>query len=288
MLKAMVGEDITVQQELADDVYDIWIDVSTFIQILTNLASNSRDAIKDIGNIKIVTKNRYLDEEFCTMHHGCKPGDYAMIQFSDDGIGMDKETLDKIFEPFFTTKEVGKGTGLGLSTVYGIVKQFNGYINVYSEPGKGTVVTIYFPKYVEEIPSISTYSETENFESPLQKNTILVVEDDRNVLEMLKKMLALLGQEVIAFNDPLDAIQAIDRYKDTITIVITDIIMPHMNGTELYKKLLLVKPSLKAIFISGYSDDTYKDVLQSMQGTYFMQKPFTVEDLKKALNAICT
>ncbi|MGB4269223.1 MAG: PAS domain S-box protein [Spirochaetota bacterium] len=292
MLSAMVGENITVQQELADDVYDIWIDTTTFVQILTNLASNARDAIKDIGNIKIVTKNKYLDEKFCTMHPGSQPGDYAMIQFIDDGSGMDKETLERIFEPFFTTKEVGKGTGLGLSTVYGIVKQFNGIINIYSEPGKGTVVNIFFPKYVEQLPVVQLSGgardngRTEDKGIGISKNNIIVVEDDLNILDMIKKMLLLLDQEVEAFNDPLEILQVADNYKNKINLLITDIVMPQINGIELYNKLKLIIPHLKVIFISGYSDDAYRELMNDSVPSVFLQKPFTIDDLKDALEKI--
>jgi len=288
MLSAMVGENISLQLELADDVYDIWIDTSTFVQILTNLASNSRDAIKDIGNIKIITKNKYLDKEFCSMHPGCTPGDYAMIQFIDNGSGMDKETIDRIFEPFFTTKEVGKGTGLGLSTVYGIVKQFNGFINVYSEPGEGTVVNIFFPKYVEKFPEVTLPKDIKDKdrEVVIPKSKILVVEDDLTILDMIKKMLKLLDQDVIACNDPLEVLNAIEKYKDQTNILIADVIMPQMNGVDLYNKLKASIPHLKVIFISGYSNSDYKELMNDIKSSVFLQKPFTIDDLKEALKKI--
>lgn len=287
MLAAMIGENIELQLDLADDVYDIWIDTASFIQILTNLASNSRDAIKDVGYIKIVTMNKYLDEAFCAIHPGCKPGDFTMIQFIDNGSGMDKETLDRLFEPFFTTKEVGKGTGLGLSTVYGIVKQFNGHISIYSELGKGTVVNIYFPKYIEEVPEVEFEEKIkEEKEIILKKNKILVVEDDVTILEMLNKMLSLLNQDVIAFNDPVETLNSIDNFKDTVNILITDIVMPQMNGIELYNKLKSMLPQLKVIFISGYPDDAYKELFNNIKPLIFLQKPFTLEDLKSALEKI--
>jgi PAS domain S-box-containing protein len=283
MLAAMIGENIKLKLELSDDVHDIWIDATTFVQILTNLASNSRDAIKDIGTITIVTKNKYLDEVFCSTHPGCTPGDFVMIQFIDDGCGMDKETLDRIFEPFFTTKEVGKGTGLGLSTVYGIVKQFNGYVNVYSEAGKGTVVNIFFPRYVEEVPAIQLKEEIKDTKIVLPKNRVLVVEDDNTILDMLKKMLSLLDQEVILYNDPNTALSMVDSYKDTVNVLIADIVMPQMNGIELYNKLKPLIPHIKAIFISGYSDDAFKEFINGIKPSIFLQKPFTLDDLKNAL-----
>ncbi len=286
MLSAMVGENITLTLDLADDVCDIWIDTATFVQILTNLVSNSRDAIKDVGYIKIVTMNKYLDEAFCAIHPGCEPGDFAMIQFIDNGSGMDKETIERIFEPFFTTKEVGKGTGLGLSIVYGIVKQFGGYINVYSEPGKGTVVNIYFPKYIEKVPEMGLKESIKENEIILPKNKILVVEDNMMILEMLNKMLSLLDQDVIAFSDPVETLNSIDNFKNNVNILITDIVMPHMNGIELYKKLKSILPQLKVIFISGYPDDAYKELYKNIKPLIFLQKPFALDDLKEALKQI--
>lgn len=223
------------------------------------------------------------------MHPGCKPGDYAMIQFIDDGSGMDKETLERLFEPFFTTKEVGKGTGLGLSTVYGIVKQFNGFINVYSEPGKGTVVNIFFPKYVEQLPEVQLSGHvrdngrTEDRGIGISKNKILVVEDDLIILDMIKKMLLLLDQDVDAFSDPLEMLQVAENYKNNIDILITDIVMPQMNGIELFNRLKLIIPDMKVIFISGYSDDSYRELMNDSKPSVFLQKPFTIDDLRDAL-----
>ncbi len=287
MLAAMIGENIKMQLELAEDIYDIWVDSGMFIQILTNLASNARDAIKDIGTIKIVTQNKFLDDTFCETHPGCKPGDYAMIQCIDDGSGMDKDTLERLFEPFFTTKEVGKGTGLGLSTVYGIMKQFSGHITVYSEYGQGTVVNIFFPKYTEQIPEIPEISAIENTTKTITvlHNKIIIVEDDTAILGMLQRMLLLLNQDIIAFNDPVDALNAVDAYKD-FTILITDVIMPEMNGVELYDKLRQIIHNLKVIFISGYSNDAFNDIAFNIENSYFLQKPFTFEDLKMALHTI--
>ncbi|MGQ9842823.1 MAG: PAS domain S-box protein [Spirochaetota bacterium] len=285
MLKTMIGENVTMQLNLSDDVCDIWIDEAMFVQILTNLASNSRDAIRDIGTITITTQNKYLDEEFAATHLGCNPGEYVMLQFSDTGTGMDKETLEKIFEPFFTTKDVGKGTGLGLSTVYGIVKQFNGYITVYSEIGKGTVVNIFFPRYVEQVPELPQERAVKEVQK-IPKKTIVLVEDDVSILDMLTKMLTLLEQEVIAYNDPVQALNDSNRYKDTVAILITDIIMPIMNGRELYEAMKQICPNLKVIFISGYANDVFKEVGIDTEHSSFLQKPFTIDDLQKALKNI--
>ncbi len=283
MLAAMIGENINLQLNLSEDVHDIWIDSTAFVQILTNLASNSRDAIKNVGTIKIITQNKFLDEAFCQSHQGCKPGNYVQFQFIDNGSGMDRETIDRVFEPFFTTKEVSKGTGLGLSTVYGIVKQFNGYINIYSEQGKGTVINIFFPEYVEGTSGIILQEETKQQKTILPKNKVLLVEDDVNILEMLQKMLLFLDQDVVAFKDPVEALNSVENFKDTVNVLIADIVMPQMNGVELYNKLKSVIPLLKVIFISGYSDDTYKELIGGVKNALFLQKPFTINDLKEAL-----
>lgn len=285
MLETMVGENVMIKLDLSQDLWDVFLDVAMFVQILTNLASNSRDAIHDIGTITITTQNKYLDEEFAAAHPECNPGEYVMLQFSDTGIGMDKDTLEKIFEPFFTTKDVGKGTGLGLSMVYGIVKQFNGFITVYSEVGRGTVVNIFFPKYVEQVPELPQELAVKEVKK-ITKKTIVLVEDDVSILDMLTKMLTLLEQEVIAYNDPVQAINDSNRYKDTVAILITDIIMPTMNGKDLYEAMKKICPNLKVIFISGYSNDVFKGIGIDMEHSYFLQKPFTIDDLQEALKNI--
>lgn len=285
MLETMVGENVMIKLDLSQDLWDVFLDVAMFVQILTNLASNSRDAIHDIGTITITTQNKYLDDEFCAAHLGCNPGEYVMLQFADSGIGMDKDTLKKIFEPFFTTKDVGKGTGLGLSTVYGVVKQFNGYITVYSEVGKGTVINIFFPKYVEQVPELPQELAVKEVKK-ITKKTIVLVEDDVSILDILTKMLTLLEQEVIAYNDPVQAINDSNRYKDTVSILITDIIMPTMNGKDLYEAMKKICPNLKVIFISGYSNDVFKGIGIDMEHSYFLQKPFTLDDLQEALKNI--
>lgn len=285
MLSAMVGENISLIINLSADIWDIWIDVAMFIQILTNLASNARDAILDVGTVTISTQNKYLDEKFCALHPGCKPGDYVMVQFADTGHGMDKDTLEKIFEPFFTTKEVGKGTGLGLSTVYGIVKQFNGYITVYSEVDKGTVINIFLPKYIEQTLQKPQLSIPKVASKP-NRNTIVVVEDDSSILDMLTKMLKFLNQDVIAFNDPAKALSDSASYCDIASILITDVIMPTMNGKELYDAIKKICSNIKVIYISGYSNDIFKGIGINAAESYFLQKPFTIEELQEALNVI--
>ncbi len=281
MLSTLIGENIELRLNLDDNLYYISIDRAMFIQILTNLASNARDAIQDIGIISISTQNKYLDIDFCLLHPQANPGEYVLFQFSDNGCGMDKDDLNKIFEPFFTTKEVGKGTGLGLSIVYGIVQQFKGFITVYSEPQNGTTFNIFFPKYSEET---STMGKIEReFQKAHAHKNIILVEDDATILQMINKMLTNLGQTVVSFNNPIDALSFLKENTSHADILMTDIIMPGMNGKELFEKAKKILPALKVIYLSGYSDGIIAEIKED-SSTYFIQKPFSIEDIKKALN----
>lgn len=283
MLSALIGENIELHLDLDETLSETLIDRSMFIQILTNLASNARDAIEDIGSITITTKNKFLDSEFCTTHPQATPGEYVLFQFADNGCGMSKADLDKIFEPFFTTKEVGKGTGLGLSIVYGIVHQFKGFITVYSELGRGTIINIFLPKHADEKGDFEK-KEKEIQEIPARKNIILV-EDDVAILQMTNKMLINLGQSVVSFSNPLEALSFIEKNSQKVDILMTDIIMPRMNGKELYEKAKNSLPDLKVIFLSGYSNGIIQTIEEN-DDTSFIQKPFTFEDIKKALNRL--
>ncbi len=281
MLSTLIGENIELRLDLDESLHETMIDRTMFIQILTNLASNSRDAIQDTGIITITTNNKYLDDDFCANHQQASPGEYVFVQFSDNGCGMSKENLEKIFEPFFTTKESGKGTGLGLSIVYGIVKQFNGFITVYSEPGIETTFNIFFPIFSGESAAIEKIKK-EIQRAPAHRNIILV-EDDMSILQMMQKMLVNLGQSIYTFNNPHDALSFIEENIPKTDILMTDIIMPGMNGKELYEKAKNIIPKIKVIYLSGYSDGIISEIKESPE-TFFIQKPFTIEDIKKALN----
>lgn len=283
MLSTLLGENIELRLNLDETLHETILDRAMFIQILTNLSSNSRDAIRDIGTIVITTKNIYLDDVFCANHPHATPGEYILFQFSDNGCGMSKTDMDKIFEPFFTTKEVGKGTGLGLSIVYSIVKQFMGFITVYSELNKGTTFNIFFPIFSAETP-VFEKNETE-VQKPPASRTVILVEDDFIILKMLEKMLKNLGQTIHPFNRPVDALSFIEKNMPHAEILMTDIIMPGMNGKELYDKAKNILPGLKVIYLSGYSNGIIEEIMDD-SSTCFIQKPFTIEDIKKALNSL--
>lgn len=212
------------------------------------------------------------------------PGEYVRISVTDSGCGMDKFTLMHIFEPFFTTKKFGKGTGLGLSTVFGIVKQNKGFINVYSEPGKGSNFTIYFPRFNGEINQTKAAEPQEHIYQGSE--TILLIEDEPALLEMTMSMLRRLGYTVVATSSPEEALQLIEKHKDSINLVMTDVIMPGMNGKDLSIRLLATNPDLKFLFMSGYTANVISHHGVLDDGIHFIQKPFSRRDLSEKIRQI--
>ena len=279
MLRRLIGEDINLAWMPGEDLGYVRIDPSQIDQVLANLCVNARDAIKGVGRISIETWNAVLDESYCTDHAGFTPGLYVVIAVSDDGCGMDKETQEKIFEPFFTTKGLGQGTGLGLATVYGILKQNNGLINAYSEPGKGTTFKIYLPQYTGESAENRNIDTVEIPQSGLE--TILLVEDEPMILELGQVMLDSLGYKVIASGSPPQAIQLAEKHASEIHLLITDVVMPEMNGRDLAEKLLSLYPNIKCLFMSGYTANiiAHHGVLE--EGVHFIQKPFSMLNLAR-------
>ncbi len=284
MLQRLIGEDITLVWQPQEDLGLVKMDPSQLDQLLANLCINARDAIDDVGIISIETGRRVFDEAYCVNHQGFQPGDYVRLAISDNGCGMDRETQAHIFEPFFTTKGVGKGTGLGLATVYGVVKQNNGFVNVYSEPGQGTTFTIYLPRYV----GTGVQVQTEMLNEPVMggQETILLVEDDPAILEMITMMLEGMGYTLLAANSPDKAIRLAREHAGEIRLLMTDVIMPEMNGRDLAIHLVSLYPRLKRLFMSGYTANiiAHHGVLD--EGVSFIQKPFTRQELGEIVRKV--
>ncbi len=260
MLDRLITEDITLVTTLIEHPLSVRIDVGEIEQVLINLVTNARDAMPSGGTIAISTSLQTIDLDYVAVHGYGSPGTYAMIAVSDTGTGMDKETCSRIFDPFFTTKEVGRGTGLGLAIAYGIFKQHNGLINVYSEPGVGTTFKAYLPL----IMAASVLTPVDAIiDSPLSgTETILVVEDDYHIRDLMAKILTSTGYSVILAVDGEDAMEKFKEYRHDIQLVITDIIMPKKNGAEVYNEIRQLNSTTKVIFTSGYTND----ILQSRGG----------------------
>ena len=275
MLHRLIGEDIRLTWQPAANLWLVKIDPSQIDQILANLCVNSRDAISGLGVIAMETQNSTIDAGYCAVHGDAAPGEYVRIAVSDNGCGMDKETLSHIFEPFFTTKETGTGTGLGLATVYGIVRQNNGFINIYSEPGQGTTFTIYLPRHDGETEAVA------GDEAPLMRGneTILLVEDEPANLEITAMMLQNLGYAVHSASTPGEAIRLAREHASGIHLLITDVIMPEMNGQDLSTNVLSVCSHVKLLFMSGYTANVITHHCVLDEGINFIQKPFTTKDL---------
>jgi C4-dicarboxylate-specific signal transduction histidine kinase len=283
ILRRTIRESIDIRLNLTGDLIGIRADRNQLEQILMNLAINAQDAIAYGGAITIETVPVVLDNEFVRQHVVVKAGKYLMMAVSDNGSGMDRDTSARIFEPFYTTKSMGKGTGLGLATVYGLVKQHNGYIWVYSEVGIGTTFKLYFP-VVDELPSSDQDELPEEPGLTTAGLTILLVEDDEMVRGMVCNLLQRLGFDVIAPESPKHALKACEGR--AVDLLISDVVMPEMTGPELYKKLQRYQAYLKVIYMSGYTDDViiHHGVLD--EGVNFIQKPFAVNKLVKKIESV--
>jgi len=279
LLRQLLGEDITLAWAPGTDVWPIKMDPGQIDQILANLSVNARDAIKGVGQLTVGTTNAVIDLEDCLKYPEAVPGEYAVLIVSDNGCGMNPETLAHIFEPFFTTKEVGRGTGLGLATVYGIVKQNGGFVSVHSEPGKGTAFKIYLPrcqKSAEKIP-VAEVPAT----APRGTETILLVDDEKSICMTLSLLLELQGFKVLPAADPREALLLASQHPGPIHLLITDVIMPGMNGRDLAAKLTQKNPRLKCLFISGYTADVIAQHGIVEEGIHFLAKPFSSDVITK-------
>ena len=284
MLRRLIGEHIELSWRPGGDSGQVKMDPSQIDQILVNLCVNARDAIGPTGAITIETGGVVLDDSACDGQVGAMPGDYVRLNVSDDGCGMDRDTQAHLFEPFFTTKGVGQGTGLGLATVYGIVKQNNGFVSVYSEPGEGTTFKIYLPRHAARAEA----AVAEGSAAPPKPGhaTILLVEDEPAILNMVRSLLQRWGYAVIAASMPGEAIRLAERYPGEIDLLISDVVMPEMNGRDLAKSLLALYPGLKRLFMSGHTADilAHHGVLDG--GVHFIQKPFSMKGLQAKLGEV--
>lgn len=285
MLRRLIGEDIELIW-IPGKVWTTKNDTSQIDQILANLCINARDAIKGVGKISIETSSITLDEEYCAGHAGFIPGDFAMIAVSDNGCGIGEDILNRIFEPFFTTKELGQGTGLGLSSVYGIVKQNNGFINVYSEPGKGTTFKVYLPRYCSESGEVVSSNTTAPPEGRGQ--TVLIVEDEDSIRRLGVRMLEKMGYRVFSASAPPEAIHLVEQEANKIDLLLTDVVMPEMNGRDLANRLQEIDPNIKILFMSGYTNNVIvrRGVLDD--GINFISKPFSQKELAVKVHEVLT
>ncbi len=285
MLHRLIGEDVELSIRLDPLNTCIRADHSQIIQVLMNLCINARDAMPDGGIIIIETNTMLIDDTYTQHHPFIKPGEYAMLTVSDNGVGMDEETQSHIFEPFYTTKEKGKGTGLGLSTVYGIIKQHNGNILVYSEPGKGTTFRIYLPS-IEERMDREKPVPRELQEQLNLNGSILVVEDNDELRKVASSILKRYGFTVMDAGRVDEAIEIAQKEEGNIDLLLTDVVMPGMNGKELYEEIQDCQPHMKVLYMSGYTEDIISSHGILQEGINFIQKPFTVHGLVQKIHKV--
>jgi PAS domain S-box-containing protein len=284
MLRRLIGEDIDLVWQPATHLWPVKMDPSQIDQILANLCINARDAISGIGKLTIETGRKTFDEEYCKENAGFIPGDFVMLAVSDNGCGMDKDTLENLFEPFFTTKEVGKGTGLGLATIYGIVKQNNGFINVYSEPDQGSTFKIYLSRLVADEDIDKAVPEKKAAAGGTE--TILLVEDEPTILRMTRMMLERKGYSVLSAATPTEAMEKATHHSGPIDMLMTDVVMPEMNGRDLAGQIVHLYPDIRLLFMSGYTSNViaHQGILDDWVS--FIQKPFSMADMMEKVREL--
>jgi PAS domain S-box-containing protein len=284
MIRRLIGEDIELLWHPCPGISMVNIDPMQVDQIMANLCINARDAIQGVGKITIETGCAVIDEEYCQDHAGFVPGQYVTFSVSDSGSGIDPSIIENIFDPFFTTKGIGQGTGLGLATVYGIVKQNEGFINVYSEKGDGATFRIYLPMHAGDVvePDSGTVKE-----APISRGeTVMIAEDDPAILKIGIKILEQLGYNVLSAATPGEALTLIKGYTGKIDLLVTDVIMPEMNGRSLSENIKMLHPDLKVLYMSGYTANViaHRGILES--GVNFIQKPFTKAEFGAAVREV--
>jgi two-component system cell cycle sensor histidine kinase/response regulator CckA len=285
LLERLIGEDVELVTRGEPGVGRVKADPVQLDQVILNLAVNARDAMPRGGQLVLEASNADLDEDYAHEHVTVRPGRYVMLAVSDTGHGMDKETQQRIFEPFFTTKDKGKGTGLGLSTVYGIVQQSGGYVWVYSEVGRGTTFKIYLPRVEDEA------DQPEPVAGPVPtraeaSETLLLVEDEASVRELLRELLETAGYSVLEASRPAEALQIVQSRPQPIQLLITDVVMPEMTGPELARRLAEMRPGLRMLFLSGYTEGVVADKGLLGDGAHFLQKPFTGDALEAKVREV--
>jgi PAS domain S-box-containing protein len=283
LLKRLIGENIELVVELASEALTVMADSGQIEQVIMNLATNARDAMPGGGLLTIKTELFEMDRKYVRAHGYGKPGRYARITVTDTGTGMDKKTKEKIFEPFFTTKEVGKGTGLGLAIIYGIIKQHNGFVNVYSEKGVGTTFNIYLPLISVEVKK----TEEQEFAVPTGgAETLLLAEDDGDVRRLTKELLVGYGYTVIEALDGDDALQKFIEHRESVQLLMLDVIMPKRNGRDVYNKVKKMEPGIKVLFTSGYPAEIIRSKRILDEGLEFITKPIVPRDLLERVRSV--
>jgi PAS domain S-box-containing protein len=284
LLRRLLGEDVTIATALTPDCGPVKADPGQLEQVIVNLSVNARDAMPNGGRLMLETKNVDLDGDYPTERVTIPAGRYVMLAVTDTGTGMDAKTKARIFEPFFTTKPVGKGTGLGLATVYGVVQQSGGYIWLYTEPGHGTSFKIYLPR----VDAVETAAAADaSLAGALDgSETVLVAEDEEAVRQIIEKALDAHGYRVLSARDGAEALERASVYAGQIDLLVTDVVMPDMNGRELSRRLVETRPNLRTLYLSGYTDDAilHRGVLQ--QGVAFLQKPFSLRMLARKVREV--
>ena len=277
MLRRLIGEDIELRWVPGEGLWPVEIDPSQLDQVLANLVVNARDAIGGVGRVTIETRTLRAGEEYCARHPGVLPGDYVLLAVTDTGCGMDPETQAHIFEPFFTTKGTGRGTGLGLATVYGIVKQNRGFIHVTSQPGQGTTFELYLPRHLGG--ALAALPAGAPAPARRGSETILLVEDEPAMLSVTARRLEAHGYQVLRAGGPREALDLAKAHGGAIDLLLTDVVMPGMNGRELADTLTPLRPGLKHLFMSGFTADVIGSRGVLGAGVRFLQKPFSSGDL---------
>jgi two-component system cell cycle sensor histidine kinase/response regulator CckA len=284
MLERLIGEDIELRTVPAKNLGQVKADPGQIEQILLNLSVNARDAMPKGGKLVIETANVELDEDYAREHIPVKPGQYVMLSVSDTGMGMDRHTQKRIFEPFFTTKEMGKGTGLGLSTVYGIVKQSGGYIWVYSELGRGTTFKVYLPRIEELVETTELLAHPEDLS--LGTETILLVEDDESIRKLGSEVLEARGYQVLRAAGGAEALRAAKEHQGALHLLLTDLVMPGISGRDLAEKMKVLRPKMKVLYVSGYTDDAILHHGGLDSSVAFLQKPYTPDLLARKVREV--